>query len=119
MHRQVGHVERVVDLDQPPVCVGIVGPGPVPDRTQQTGEAEQADDGGFLRVARATLDQALRLAGVQGEGCRAAQDSRSWVGKPIRPMMAGLSAVPGRPFTIRCAWRVSSVSVTTARKAPG
>lgn len=47
------------------------------------------------------------------------QMTRSRFANPIRPMIAGLSTVPGRPFTMRCAWRVSRVRITSARKAPG
>jgi hypothetical protein len=41
--------ERLIDLDQPPIRVGIVGPGAVPDRAQQIGEAQQTGDGGSVR----------------------------------------------------------------------
>lgn len=44
---------------------------------------------------------------------------RNRFANPMRPMMAGFSEVPERPFTRRSAWRVSSVSVTTPCNAPG
>ena len=63
--RLVG-LDGLMNLDEPPVRIGIVTPRRQPDHPQAIGKADQADDGGFIGGARTTVNELLRLVCLDG-----------------------------------------------------
>ena len=62
--RRVG-LDGLMNLDEPPVRIGIITPRRQPDHPQPIGEADQADDGGFVHAAGAPAEKLLGLPALK------------------------------------------------------
>ena len=60
-------VQRIVDLQHPPISIRIVGAGAVPHRSNEIGKPDESDDGRLVGAVPTTLHEPLCLTGLQRE----------------------------------------------------